>query len=202
MFKKKKKNGLEEAFDGFTDSLINNFETVMEATANGQQKIAEALVDEIVKVSKRVRTLEEILLGPKEIKCKRIDPEAKLPTRKHPTDAGIDVYSLEATTIGSHSIKVVRTGVTFDFSNNTVTFVWPKSKNDHLVGAGVVDETYQGEILVKICNISDHPIIIPKHTGIGQLVIVPVLCPEIKEVDEIHEVKSERGDTGGIVGNS
>ncbi len=139
----------------------------------------------------------------KVVKFKKLDEEAKAPTRKHPTDAGIDVYSLEADTIPPNSYKVMRTGVTFEFPENTVAFAWPKSRNEHVVGAGVIDCAYQGEILIKVINPYDHPMPIPKHTGIAQLVITPVICPEIwEEVGEIHEIETDRGDTGGIVGNS
>ena len=136
------------------------------------------------------------------MKCKRIDKEAKLPTRKHIGDAGIDVYALDYNRIPPHSFKIIKTGVTFEFPKNTVVFVWPKSRNEYLIGAGVIDFSYQGEILVKIFNITDKPLPIDKHEGIAQLVITPVLCPPIEEVDEIHSIESIRGDTGGIVGNS
>ena len=157
-------------------------------------------VVEVVKaMQKRIECLEGLIIQTPAMPCKRINKEAKLPTRKHPTDAGIDVYALEATTIAPHSFEVVKTGVTFDFPNDTVAFAWPKSGNVHLVGAGVIDSNYQGEILVKVFNTSDSPMPIPKHAGIAQLVIVPVLCPPIQEVDEIHDVESDRGATGGIV---
>lgn len=136
------------------------------------------------------------------MKCKRLDPEAKLPTRKHSTDAGIDVYSLKDEIIPPNGCKVVRTGVTFDFPKDTVIFVWPKSRNDHIVGAGVIDWTYQGEILIKIINPYNIPMNISKHSGIAQLVILPALFPFIEEVSDIHEVVTDRGNTGGIVGNA
>ena len=136
------------------------------------------------------------------MKCKRLDKEAKLPTRKHPKDAGIDVYALQDETIPPHSCKVVKTGVTFEFPKNTVVHPWPKSRNDHLVGAGVIDCEYQGEVLIKVVNPYDKPIEISKHDGIAQLVIYPIVCPPIEEAEEIHEVISERGDTGGIAGNA
>ena len=88
------------------------------------------------------------------IKAKRIEEEAKLPTRKFPTDAGMDVYALEEIIIPPHTMQVVRTGVTLDFPDGTVALIWPKSRNEYLVGAGVVDCGYQGEILVKVTNIS------------------------------------------------
>ncbi len=136
------------------------------------------------------------------LKCKKIDKEAKIFTRKHFTDAGMDVYSLNDISINPYSYQVVKTGITVDFLDNTVAFVWPKSRSNFLVGAGVIDSSYQGEILIKIFNILDKELKIKKHQGIAQIVITPVLCPLIKEVDEIHQNKTERGETGGISGNS
>ena len=137
----------------------------------------------------------------KVLKVKKIVEEAKLPTRKYPTDAGMDFYSLNEVIIPPHTIQVVETGITVDFPDNTVALVWPKSRADFLVGAGVIDNLYQGEILVKISNISDKELKIEKHQGLAQIIIVPVLCPLIEEVNEIHEEETERGATGGIVGN-
>ena len=136
------------------------------------------------------------------IKCKRLSSEAKLANRKHPKDAGMDVFTVEDTTILANSFKVVKTGVTFEFPDDTVALVWPKSRAPFLVGAGVVDSNYQGEIMVKVFNTSPNDMVIPKHEGVAQIVIVPVLTPSIVEVDEIHEEASDRGDTGGIAGNS
>jgi len=136
------------------------------------------------------------------ILCKRIEEDAKLPSRKHVTDAGIDVYSLKRVMIKPHTFEVIKTGVTFDFPDDTVAFVWPKSRAGFLIGAGVIDHTYQGEVLVKVFNLYNKPMVIKKHEGIAQIVITPVLTPHIIEVDEIHTVKSQRGDTGGIAGNS
>ena len=136
------------------------------------------------------------------LKVKRIEEEAKAPTRKHITDAGMDVYALEEVIISPHTIQVVRTGVTADYPDNTVALVWPKSRADFLIGAGVIDCGYQGEILVKVTNISDKDLTIEKHQGLAQIVIVPVVCPPVVEVDKIHQEESDRGATGGIAGNA
>lgn len=134
------------------------------------------------------------------MKVKKLEVEAKAPTRKHVTDAGMDVYALEDVIIPPHTIQVIRTGVTAEYPEGTVAFVWPKSRSDFLVGAGVIDNSYQGEIFVKVTNISDQDLKIEKHQGLAQIVIVPVLTPSIEEVDEIHQEESNRGDTGGIAG--
>lgn len=135
------------------------------------------------------------------IKIARLDPNAKLPTRKHPTDAGLDIYSNQSLTILPHSFAIVSTGVTIEIDQGFVGLLKPKGRNDHLLGAGVVDAGYQGEILVKVSNITSKRLEIKPGDAIGQLVILPILTPAIIEVepDQIHKHNSSRGETGGIV---
>lgn len=137
----------------------------------------------------------------KNIKIARLAADAKLPTRKHATDAGIDIYSNQTVTIMPHSFSIVSTGITIEIEPGFVGLLKPKGRNDHLLGAGVVDAGYQGEILVKVSNISSKSMEIHPGDAIGQLVILPVVTPEIIEVgpDQIHKNNSTRGETGGIV---
>ena len=82
-----------------------------------------------------------------------------------------------------------------------VGLVKPKGRNDHLVGAGVVDAGYQGEILVKIVNPYPTPLEIRAGDAIGQLLVVPIATPRVEEVspEQIHNQSSQRGASGGIV---
>ena len=84
------------------------------------------------------------------LKFAKLDPRAVSPGRKHPEDAGIDVYALEACSVAPFSHKVLRTGVTFDVPAGTFLLVKPKGRNNHLTGSGVIDAGYQGEILIKV----------------------------------------------------
>lgn len=124
---------------------------------------------------------------------------AKLPVRKFPTDAGIDFYSLEDYIVSSHSWQVCRTGIKISMPENTVGLIYPKSRNDHLIGAGVVDSDYTGEILIKIINYTDDEMIIKAGTAIGQMVLLPCFTPEVVEKKEELDYKTARGATGGIV---
>ena len=130
-------------------------------------------------------------------------PGAKPPTRKHPTDAGVDVYSNEpgSITVEPHTCAILRTGVTFEIPDGLMLQAWPKSKNNHLVGAGILDPFYQGEVLVKVVNYSDNPLQINAGDPIAQLVLVPVLCLPLQELSQadIHQQTSARAGTGGIV---
>ena len=135
------------------------------------------------------------------IKIARLDIDAKLPTRKHPADAGMDIYSNQDVTIMPHSFEIVSTGITIEIDSGFVGLLKPKGRNNHLLGAGVVDAGYQGEILVKVSNITAKPMEIKPGDAIGQLLIIPIFTPEITEVtpDLIHKRNSSRGETGGIV---
>jgi len=135
------------------------------------------------------------------IRIARLQPEAVLPTRKHPADAGLDVYAVAAVEIPPHSFSIVPTGVTVEVPEGFVGLLKPKGRANHLLGAGVVDAGYQGEILVKVVNVTDVPLRFGAGEAVGQLVIVPVLTPAVEEVsaEEIHVHKSTRGGAGGIV---
>lgn len=130
----------------------------------------------------------------------RLDPHAVAPGRKHPQDAGVDVYANESLTIPPFSYRVVHTGVTMEIPTGTMLMVWPKGRNNHLMGSGVIDAGYQGEILIKVVNYSLKFLCIRKGDAIGQLVHIPVLCEPVNEVPlaEIHRQTSDRAGSGGI----
>ncbi|KAF0106936.1 MAG: dUTP pyrophosphatase [Chloroflexi bacterium] len=130
----------------------------------------------------------------------KLTPEAVSPTRKHPTDAGVDVCSVESLTVLPFSFRVVHTGLTFEVPPGSMLEIRPKGRNNHLIGSGIVDAGYQGEILVKVVNYSWKPLRIHTGESIAQLVQVPVICEEAEEVDgaSIHAKESQRGASGGI----
>lgn len=137
----------------------------------------------------------------KTIRIARLRPDAILPTRKHPYDAGLDLYAAEASHLPPHSSAIVPTGITVEILPGFVGLIKPKGRNDHLLGAGVVDAGYQGEILVKVVNPYPTPLEIRPREAIGQLLILPIVTPQVEETaaDEIHRQSSARGASGGIV---
>lgn len=137
-----------------------------------------------------------------EVKVAKLDPNAVIPFRKFQTDAGMDVYSLNSVLILPHRFGIVRTGITVEIPQTYFGLLKPKSSNWHLVGAGVIDESYQGEIIVKVCNITDETISFLPGQPIAQLILIPVTTPTVVEVTEteIHQTPTERGESGGIHG--
>jgi dUTP pyrophosphatase len=136
----------------------------------------------------------------KEIRVARISENAKLPTRKLSNDAGMDLYSLEAMEIKAHTFKLVHTGVVVEIPKGYVGIIKPKGGNTHLLGSGVVDAGYTGEIILRVVNPFYYDMVFEHGHPMGQMVILPVVTPEVVEVtlDDITEVKTERGATGGI----
>lgn len=130
----------------------------------------------------------------------RLIPDAVAPSRKHPADAGVDVHASENVHIPPFSYRVVHTGVTFEVPDGTMLEIRPKGRNNHLIGAGVVDAGYQGEILVKVVNYSWRALKIKKGEAIAQVVQLPVICEPVEELPaaEIHSRYSARGAEGGI----
>src|SRR5574341_875890 len=138
------------------------------------------------------------------LKFKKINNNAILPTKKNPTDAGFDLYTLKDTFIHAKSQEIIHTGLQLaDVITDSpiVLQLWSKSSLDseHAlhVGAGIIDQGYRGEILVLLKNTSDDNYMVDAGDKIAQL--VPVYIPEvvIEETDEV--IGSDRGKDGGIL---
>lgn len=135
------------------------------------------------------------------IRIAKLDRDAVLPDRKHLGDAGLDFYALNPVIVKPHEIKVIRTGITIELPPHYFGLMKPKGGSNFDVLAGVVDPNYQGEILFKIYNPSDDAISFLGGQAVGQMVIIPVIRPDLKLVnkEEIHKTETDRGETGGIV---
>jgi dUTP pyrophosphatase len=135
------------------------------------------------------------------IRIARLRPDARIPTRKHRSDAGLDLFAVEAVILPPHSVAIIPTGITVDIPEGVVGLIKPKGRSDHLLGAGVVDAGYQGEILVKVVNPFAVPLEFKPGDPLGQLLLLPVMTPVVEEVglEEIHPQVSPRSGTGGIV---
>lgn len=139
------------------------------------------------------------------IKMALISDTAKLPTRKHDSDAGIDLYldsPKKDFVVKPGETQIALTGVTVEIPVGYFGWITNKSKNDYLIGGGIVDESYQGELLVKIINTSNTvTLVLTHHFPIAQLLIIPCKVPKVEEVkpEDIHRRESDRKASGGIV---
>jgi dUTP pyrophosphatase len=135
------------------------------------------------------------------MKVAKLVEDAILPTVKHTGDAGMDFYSLEDYIIKPGKFQICRTGITVEIPHLVVGQLWAKSRNSWLVGAGVIDSNYQGEILVKIINPTPQDIVISRGDALAQMLFVFSTNPIIVEdkLENLHVQKTARGTTGGIV---
>ena len=126
-----------------------------------------------------------------------LDEGARMPTRAHKSDAGLDLYAAETVRIWPHSWKAVETGVHIAIPEGYVGLLTSKSglmRNRGLTCRGTIDSGYTGTIQAIVFNHSDVYVDIHKGDKVTQLVIMPILTPELELVDKLEE--TERGDNG------
>jgi dUTP pyrophosphatase len=133
------------------------------------------------------------------MKVFKFKEDAQLPTVKHKGDAGMDFYAYGNWTLLPHELVVVRTGVGVIVPEGYVGLLKPKGGSNHLVGAGVVDSNYRGEVLVKIYNPYEPLVTIEHGQAVGQMIFLKCLEPEVDWIDLSEVDETNRGATGGIV---
>lgn len=127
----------------------------------------------------------------------QLDEGAIMPTRAHGTDAGLDLYAKESKWIPGGFAEIFDTGVHIELPPGTVGMIKSRSGLNimhDLVCEGVVDVGYTGSIRVKLFKHGAHGYHVRKGDKIAQLVIMPILTPELELVDSLEE--TERGDNG------
>lgn len=137
----------------------------------------------------------------------KLDDGAFVPTRAHETDAGLDLYSPVDATIypsddmmrvfSGKSSVCIDTGVHIEIPAGYVGMIKSKSglnvKNG-ITSEGVIDSGYTGSMVVKLYNHGDETVRINRGQKISQLVLLPIITPELELVDELEA--TERGNGG------
>ena len=127
-----------------------------------------------------------------------LDEGAKMPTRAHADDAGLDLYSRENRVIYPHSSATFDTGVHVEIPRGYVGMIKSKSGLNvkyGLTSEGVLDCGYTGSIRVKLYNHSSEAYTVAAGDKISQLVIMPIIAPELELVKDFG-TDTERGDNG------
>ena len=134
------------------------------------------------------------------LRFKKVHPDAVLPSYAHPSDAGMDVRSVDELTLAPGERALVHTGLVMLLPPRYEAQVRPRSglalKNGVTVlnAPGTIDSGYRGEVGVILINHGDADFAIAKGDKIAQLVIAPVTQPEVVEVSEVDE--TDRGSGG------
>ncbi len=144
-----------------------------------------------------------------ELRVRRLDEAAVLPTRAHPADAGLDLVAVESATLAPGGGRAtVGTGIAIEVPEGWAGLVCPRSglAARHGIGVvngpGVIDAGYRGEVRVVLSN-SDpvEPFTVAPGDRIAQLVLMPVSLAPVVEVDELAIATRDAagfGSTGGF----
>ena len=134
------------------------------------------------------------------LKFKRIHPDAVLPEYAHPSDAGMDVKSIDDLVIAPGKRALVHTGLVMALPPMYEAQVRPRSGLALKKGVtvlntpGTIDSGYRGEVGVILINLGEEDFEIKKGDKIAQIVIAPVTVAEIVETDFIDD--TDRGEGG------
>lgn len=127
----------------------------------------------------------------------KLDNGAYMPTRAYETDAGLDLYTPIDVIVPPRGAAVIDTGVHIELPQSTTGFLKSKSGlnvKHGLTNEGVIDVGYTGSICVKLYNNSDEAYEFKKGEKVSQLVILPILTPELELVSNLES--TERGVNG------
>lgn len=136
-----------------------------------------------------------------EVLIRRLDPDLPIPSRAHPGDAGVDLYSVSDVELAPGERAVLATGVAIALPDGYAAFVHPRSglaarHGVTLVNApGTIDAGYRGEIRVALLNTDTSSAFrLRRGDRIAQLVIQRVEQPVFVEVTALPG--SARGSGG------
>lgn len=137
-----------------------------------------------------------------EVKVKKLNERAKLPTFGTDFSAGADLYCVETEDIVVHpqATVFVRTGISMEIPTGYVGLVFPRSGLACKRGlclancVGVIDSDYRGEIKVALNNEGNLPQTVSPEERVAQIIIMSY--PKINFVEETELTETSRGGGG------
>lgn len=141
-----------------------------------------------------------------QLKIKRVrdNKDIALPAYQSPLSSGLDLCAdiRENVILKKGQRALVPTGIAIELPEDTEAQVRPRSglaikKGVSLVNTpGTIDADYRGEISVIIINFGDDDFVIARGDRIAQLVVMPVLRPQIVEVTDLSDTQRGAGGFG------
>ncbi|MDE5754056.1 MAG: dUTP diphosphatase [Oscillospiraceae bacterium] len=138
-----------------------------------------------------------------QIYFKKLKADAILPKRATNASAGADLYACLDTPVivPAGETVMIPLGIAAQPSESGIAMlVFPRSGLASKYGitlanaVGVVDSDYRGEWMIPLHNISQEAFTVTHGMRIAQVVVTPVLFPEILETDHLNE--TQRGCAG------
>ena len=133
---------------------------------------------------------------------KKLNPKAELPKYKTEGSSGMDLMALieKPITIKPQNSALIPTGLSIAIPEGTEIQIRPrsglaaKSSISVLNTPGTIDSDYRGEIKIILFNHGKEEFTVNNNDRIAQMVLMPVLKAEFKEVEELP--KTVRGSGG------
>lgn len=128
---------------------------------------------------------------------KKCCDDATIPRRNKSNDTGLDLFCNETVCIPPHSCKLVGTGIAVQPTPDYFTVITSRSsafKRGLQVNVGIVDTGYRGELKIQVVNITDNPVTVRKGDRVAQLLVIPLVLPQVEVVDDLAE--TNRGSDG------
>jgi len=133
---------------------------------------------------------------------KKLNPKAELPKYKTEGSSGMDLMALieNPITIKSQNSALIPTGLSIAIPEDMEVQIRPrsglaaKSNISVLNTPGTIDSDYRGEIKIILFNHGKEEFTVNNNDRIAQMVLMPVLKAEFKEVEELP--KTIRGSGG------
>ena len=134
----------------------------------------------------------------------KLDEGAKMPTRAHDWDGGLDIYAPESIILYAGDSVAIDTGVHIEIPRGYCGMLASKSGlnvKHGITGEGIIDHGYTGSICVKLYNNSTDEKLhfFEKGDKLIQLLIVPIETPELELVENVADLyggDTERGAGG------
>jgi len=136
-----------------------------------------------------------------ELEVTRLREAARVPTRAHDGDAGLDLYAAEPARLGPGERASIGTGIAVAVPAGHAGLVLPRSGLAKRHGItlpnapGLIDSGYRGELRVLLLNADrTEAFVVAPGDRIAQLMVTPVAAAEVVEVEAMDE--TSRGLAG------
>lgn len=138
------------------------------------------------------------------VKIKKLNANAKMPTKAHNSDACYDLYCSEVTVDWAYNELTCKTGLAFEIPEGYAGYVYPRSsvtKYPIILHncVGIIDSGFRGDVTVKF-TITDMRRFLSEEGAyqvgdrIAQILIAPAPLTEFEWADNLDD--SDRGEGG------
>lgn len=128
-----------------------------------------------------------------EVKFVKVHPDAQLPKPSHPAlsvgDTGYDVFSVDCVTVPPRGSSIIPTGIKAGY---ITPGYWYKVEARSGLGfkhslhphPGIIDNSYRGDLGIKMYNNSDTEYTFKKGDRVAQLIFYPLIQAQVEWTEE------------------